>query len=177
MRTPFRGPRLLALAASVTVLAACGGGQSTAPTPASPAPTAAPATAAPATAVVTDAPADPTADPTTAGAPSQAAIDEAAQIYAMRCTPCHGQDGKGDGMAAATLNPKPRDYRDAAWQAITTDESIEKAILEGGPAVGLSPLMPPNPDLKAKPEVVTALRMKVRSFAVPAAGTTAPATP
>jgi hypothetical protein len=28
----------------------------------------------------------------------------------MDCAPCHGLDGKGDGPAAASLNPKPRDY-------------------------------------------------------------------
>ena len=34
----------------------------------------------------------------------------------------------------------------------------------GGAAVGKSPAMPPNPDLVAKAEVVTALREHVRSL-------------
>ncbi len=67
-------------------------------------------------------------------------------------------------MASASLNPKPRNYNDKAWQAATKDEEISKAILEGGAAVGKSPLMPPNADLKDKPEVVRALVAKVRSF-------------
>ena len=77
---------------------------------------------------------------------------------------CHGAGGKGDGQAAAALNPKPRNYTDKAWQATVPDAEIEKAILEGGAAVGKSNLMPPNPDLKDKPDVVRALRAKVRSF-------------
>jgi hypothetical protein len=37
-------------------------------------------------------------------------------------------------------------------------------IIEGGAAVGKSPLMTPNADLKDKPDVVAALVKKVRSF-------------
>ena len=37
------------------------------------------------------------------------------------------------------------------------DAYLEKIILRGGTAVGKSPLMPPNPDLETKPEVVRAL--------------------
>ena len=66
---------------------------------------------------------------------------------------------------AAALNPKPRNYSDKAWQAATKDEDIAKAITGGGPAVGLSALMPPNPDLVDKPMVVQALVDKIRSFA------------
>jgi cytochrome c551/c552 len=45
-----------------------------------------------------------------------------------------------------------------------TDEQIGKAILEGGAGVGKSPLMPPNPALRDKPQVVKALVARVRSF-------------
>jgi mono/diheme cytochrome c family protein len=93
-----------------------------------------------------------------------AAQQEAEQIFKTRCATCHGAAGKGDGPAAAALNPKPRDMGDAAWQKSVTDEHIEKIILSGGPAVGKSPLMPANPDLSAKPEVVKALRAMVRQL-------------
>jgi mono/diheme cytochrome c family protein len=112
-----------------------------------------------------------TATANAAAAPAAAAAAdpkaEAEQIFATRCVTCHGATGKGDGAAAAALNPKPRDYSDAKWQAETTDELIAKAIREGGAAVGKSPLMPPNPDLVAKPDVVAALVAKVRSFKAP----------
>jgi mono/diheme cytochrome c family protein len=93
-----------------------------------------------------------------------AAMQEAQDIYKARCTMCHGSFGKGDGPAAAALNPKPRDLGDPAWQKSVADEHIEKIILSGGPAVGKSPLMPANPDLSAKPDVIRALRIMVRNF-------------
>ncbi len=99
-----------------------------------------------------------------AGGVSAEAQTEAANLIATRCTPCHGPNGRGDGPASAGLNPKPRNWTDKAWQKVTPDEEIEKAILYGGSAVGKSPAMPPNPDLQSKPEVVKALRMRVRQF-------------
>ena len=95
---------------------------------------------------------------------SPATMKEAQTIYEGRCTMCHGPKGKGDGPVGASLNPKPRDLGDPAWQKTVTDEYIEKIIVGGGAAVGKSPLMPANPDLKDKPQVVTTLRMMVRSF-------------
>lgn len=89
---------------------------------------------------------------------------EAHQIFTTRCAACHGQFGRGDGPGAAGLNPKPRNYADAAWQKATTDEEIEKAIVYGGAAVGKSLQMVANPDLQAKPGVVAALREIVRTF-------------
>ncbi|MCC6649316.1 MAG: c-type cytochrome [Polyangiaceae bacterium] len=89
---------------------------------------------------------------------------EAKQIYEQRCVTCHGADGKGTGPAAAALNPKPRNYTDAAWQKTVKDDELKKAIVEGGAAVGKSPLMPGNPDLKDKPEVVAGLVAIIRAF-------------
>lgn len=93
-----------------------------------------------------------------------AAMKEAESIYQTRCIGCHGATGKGDGAMGAVLSPKPRDLSDPAWQKSTADAHIEKIILSGGPAVGMSPLMPANSDLSAKPEVIKALRAMVRNF-------------
>ncbi|MAF27165.1 MAG: hypothetical protein CME07_04800 [Gemmatimonadetes bacterium] len=89
---------------------------------------------------------------------------EAAQIFTTRCGACHGATGAGDGLAAVALNPKPRSFLDAEWQKTAKDEEIETIILKGGPAVGLSPLMPPNPDLVKKPVIVAALREHIRNL-------------
>lgn len=78
---------------------------------------------------------------------------EMTQMFKMRCSPCHGEGGHGDGPGAAALNPKPRNYTDVAWQKSVTDDQIRKTILYGGAAVGKSPMMPPNPDLDGKPEL------------------------
>ena len=99
-----------------------------------------------------------------AAPPPPAAVKEADQIFKSRCITCHGAGGKGDGAAAVALNPKPRDLTDPAWQKSVDDAHIEKIILNGGPAVNKSPLMPANPDLSAKPDVIHALRDMVRSL-------------
>lgn len=93
-----------------------------------------------------------------------AAQAEADSVWQTRCSTCHGTGGKGDGAAAAALNPKPRDFSSAEWQKSVTDERIEKVIVEGGQSVGLNMLMVANPDLASKPDVVKALRAHVRSF-------------
>jgi mono/diheme cytochrome c family protein len=108
-----------------------------------------------------------TTEAPSAGAPAAAseAASEAKRLYGTVCATCHGETGRGDGMAAANLNPKPRNYSDAAWQASVTDAEIRKTILEGGLAVGKSPIMPAQPQLADKPEVLDELVKLVRSFA------------
>lgn len=100
----------------------------------------------------------------TAARADDAAQAEADTVWQTRCSTCHGPGGKGDGPAAVALNPKPRDFTSASWQATVTDEHIEKIIAEGGQSVGLSVLMAANPDLVAKPDVIKALRAHVRSL-------------
>ncbi len=86
------------------------------------------------------------------------------ELYDLRCLPCHGPHGKGDGPAAAALQPKPRNYADKAWQDSVTDERISQAIVDGGKGVGKSQLMPPQSDLRDDPEAVKAIVTMVRSF-------------
>jgi mono/diheme cytochrome c family protein len=93
-----------------------------------------------------------------------AAMAEGDQVWTTRCSLCHGAGGKGDGPAAGPLNPKPRDLSDKKWQTSVDDAHIELVIVKGGPAVKLSPMMAANPDLESKPDVVRALRAKVRSL-------------
>ena len=95
-----------------------------------------------------------------AGAPN---VEKGKEIFSQRCVPCHGASGAGDGPASASLDPKPRQFTDAAWQAQVTDEYIEKIIKLGGAAVGKSAAMPSNPDLN-DPSVVAGLRTVVRGF-------------
>ena len=97
-------------------------------------------------------------------APGGAAAAEAAQIFATRCSPCHGSDGSGSGPASQGLTPPPRDLRDPAWQASVGDDHITNIIKYGGAAVGLSPSMPGNPDLMGKPEVLAELVATIRGL-------------
>lgn len=88
----------------------------------------------------------------------------AQEVYAQRCVLCHGPRGLGNGVAAENLRPKPRNLGDRAWQKATPDADIASIIVKGGAEVGRSMMMPANPDLAAKPEVVRALVAIVRSF-------------
>lgn len=92
------------------------------------------------------------------------AMKVAKERFKMACSACHGLTGVGDGAAAVALPVKPRNYTDKAWQASTTDEQIAKVILEGGAAVGKSPLMAANPDLADKKDVVDSLVKIIRAF-------------
>ncbi|MCA9676676.1 MAG: c-type cytochrome [Kofleriaceae bacterium] len=88
---------------------------------------------------------------------------KAAEIFAQRCTPCHGAEGRGDGAASAGLDPKPRNFHDAEWQASVTDEHIQTIVHVGGAAVGKSAAMPSNPDL-SDPAVLAAIKDYVRAL-------------
>jgi mono/diheme cytochrome c family protein len=88
---------------------------------------------------------------------------KAKEIFANRCTPCHGPEGRGDGPASASLTPRPRDFHDKDWHASVDDKHIETIIKFGGAAVGKSPAMPGNPDLN-DPVVVAELRTLIRNF-------------
>jgi tetratricopeptide (TPR) repeat protein len=57
--------------------------------------------------------------------PSRAA--SASDLYALHCSACHGDDGRGDGRAARHLFPRPRDLR--------TDKSRLPSTINGVPTL------------------------------------------
>ncbi len=61
--------------------------------------------------------------------------------YNIACATCHGQQGMGDGAAAAALNPQPADFTDPAFWTERDRDRIYTVIREGAAAVGGSPLM------------------------------------
>jgi cytochrome c553 len=103
-----------------------------------------------------------TDSPATTAAASPVA--EAQTTFKTICATCHGESGLGNGPAASALNPKPRNYSDKTWQASVTDDQIKQTILMGGAAVGKSPAMPAQPQLKEKPEVVAEMVKIIRTF-------------
>jgi len=90
--------------------------------------------------------------------------DDARQMVQNRCSTCHGSSGKGDGPTAATLNPRPRDFTSKEWQKSVSDAQLRTVIVKGGAGVGKSVLMPANPDLEQRPEVVASLVQIVRAY-------------
>lgn len=109
---------------------------------------------------------EPTPTPPAPPAPVPAPdpLADARATFQARCASCHGEHGAGDGPVSVGLSPKPRNFGDGAWQKSVTDAHIEKVISQGGASVGLSALMPPNPDLAADPAKLAGLRALVRSF-------------
>jgi hypothetical protein len=92
---------------------------------------------------------------------------EANDVFQSLCATCHGTTGHGDGPGAAACNPKPRSYSDQAWQASVTDEQLVQTITYGGAAVGKSPQMPAQPQLKGKDDVLAGLVAIIRGFRKP----------
>lgn len=79
-----------------------------------------------------------------ASAPAASAGDpgKGKDIYTKSCASCHGPAGKGDGVAAAALNPKPTNLADKATMSKLDDSALTNVVTKGGAAVGKSPLMP-----------------------------------
>lgn len=86
--------------------------------------------------------------------------------YEQLCASCHGMTGKGDGPAAATLNPKPRNHTDGKYMNALTDKYLIDFIKGGGAAVKKSPLMP-GFGTTLKDEDIRNLVVYIRSLAKP----------
>ena len=57
--------------------------------------------------------------------------DQGVRLYVERCSPCHGDQGRGDGPTAPALLPPPRDFGDAAfWKGRSIADL--RAIVKGG---------------------------------------------
>ena len=78
------------------------------------------------------------------GAPVRAAQNQAEgkKLYTTYCSSCHGEQGKGDGAAAASLPVKPADHTNGAAMNKLSDKFLVDVISKGGSAVGKSSFMP-----------------------------------
>ena len=52
----------------------------------------------------------PPVDPKTLLEPSAELTASGKGLFETNCTPCHGSQGRGDGPAAGTMNPRPRNF-------------------------------------------------------------------
>ncbi|HAL80881.1 MAG TPA: hypothetical protein DCO83_00530, partial [Mucilaginibacter sp.] len=59
-----------------------------------------------------------------------ATLKEAKTLYVTNCAPCHGEKGKGDGPAAASLTPKPANHTSAVIRE-ESDGSLFWKLSEG----------------------------------------------
>ena len=73
----------------------------------------------------------------------QAAADSA-QVFRFYCAQCHGLQGSGDGVNVTDdFATDPRDFTNKAEMEKLSDADIKNVILDGGPSVSKSALMPP----------------------------------
>jgi mono/diheme cytochrome c family protein len=96
--------------------------------------------------------------------------DVGAKTFQTYCQTCHGPTGKGDGPAAAGLNPKPASFADGQFKFDPNGNGVKgeiddiKAVVRDGAAkYGGSPLMAPWPSLS--PEQMQAVPEYVKSLA------------
>ncbi len=59
-------------------------------------------------------------------------------LYKTYCSPCHGDKGKGDGPASASLNPKPADHTSEKVQA-ESDGALYYQLSEGRAHTAMPP--------------------------------------
>jgi mono/diheme cytochrome c family protein len=88
------------------------------------------------------------------------AAQSAADLYAEKCAACHGASGNGDGPAGQAMTPPPVPFSTALKGK--SDSWIATVIVKGGPAVGMTPAMPPHPTLSS--DQVTALIQYIKGL-------------
>lgn len=66
------------------------------------------------------------------------------QVYEKRCAFCHGFEGKGDGVAAPFLDPRPRDFTRGLYKIcstpsgkLPTDDDLLTIVTEGMPGTSM----------------------------------------
>ena len=80
-----------------------------------------------------------------AGSPEM--VTRGKSLFAANCAACHGPEGKGDGLAAAALTTKPRDFSSATgWKNGARLTQIFRTVSKGieGSAMASFDTLPAN---------------------------------
>ena len=62
---------------------------------------------------------------------AESLLEQGQKVYEANCLLCHGQNGKGDGIAASALNPKPADYTKPSFWTTDAAQHIASTIKNG----------------------------------------------
>ena len=90
-------------------------------------------------------------------------------VYDKWCSECHGDQGRGDGSAAATMLPRPRDFTQARYQirttssgSLPTDDDIHRILERGMPGTAMPAW--PNLSKQQRSDVVAYIKTFSRFF-------------
>lgn len=65
-------------------------------------------------------------------------LAQGSAIYQVHCKSCHGEEGGGDGFAAASLRPAPRNFKSGEWRFGGTPLQVYRTISMGSPGTGMA---------------------------------------
>lgn len=67
-------------------------------------------------------------------------VSHGKEVFAQNCVLCHGNEGKGDGVGGATLNPKPRNFTSGSekWKNGRTVAGVYKTLKDGVAGSGMA---------------------------------------
>ena len=86
--------------------------------------------------------------------PGPALAADAEKVFTFYCAQCHGLEGKGDGPnVTKDLPVTPRNFTNAKEMEKLSDADLKNVILDGGPALSKSPIMPPWSETLSEEEV------------------------
>jgi mono/diheme cytochrome c family protein len=71
---------------------------------------------------------------------SEQSIAKGKELFQANCIACHGKDCDGNGAAAASLTPHPRNFmdKDARWTRSREPQDIYTTITEGSPGTAMA---------------------------------------
>ena len=81
------------------------------------------------------------------------AAEAGTEIYTVNCASYHGPEGKGDGPAAAGLDPQPASLADAHLMEDMSDGALFWRVSEGGMMEPFNSLMPAWKDTLSEDEI------------------------
>jgi mono/diheme cytochrome c family protein len=81
----------------------------------------------------------PPVDPKTLIAPSPELITKGHELFAANCVQCHGEHGRGNGPAFATMTPRPRDFTSPnGWTNGYVLPALYKTLSMGVPGTSMA---------------------------------------
>jgi mono/diheme cytochrome c family protein len=76
------------------------------------------------------------------------------KVFKFYCVQCHGFEGKGDGPnVTKDLPVTPRNFTNAQEMEKLSDADLKNVIMDGGPALSKSPIMPPWSETLSEAEI------------------------